>query len=374
MRKFFLNFMTVVLATSLVMVSCDEKQNVDDPNKDQNQTENPDNGGNTTPTTPTVDYAAQGYTVFNGSDLIIAQIPQTGVAQIMWGNETDSLIVVLGIGESETLPLGEYTMEDTEDFSEFTWQYGYCFYIDLENEIGDYLTDGTIEVSKKGRQYVVLTKCVNSDGDSIKYAYVGALDLELPGFPDDPYFGEEETEDKEIVFTQPYSWFVGDVLKTGNGLYQLNLLYETNETWSQAVLYLVGDNTSTATALTTGTYTVSNGWTGDAKTILPGFFDAETANESSDINDGLVPSFIVTDAGYYLYYITGGSFEVSNNDGVYTINGTLISALGTNIAISYTGVISITDESKSNGASAKVVKANNVKKLKLNRRALRVRK
>lgn len=348
MKKLFLNFMTIVFAMSLVLVSCDPKNG----NDDTTTPDDPNTGGGNNveqeqPTTPS--WEEQGYTVANAAFGIV--YPDYGSIDIQFASETDTLQISF-ISSEETLPAGEYTMDNSGEYPEGTWDPEYTLLWNAENEV--MVIDGTVSVTKAGRNYTVIADCVDENGDPVKWVYTGQIELTVDAGFSDPYYGEEETEDQSLSLSVIEADYYGDLFGVGVPFYGIYLT-NANQT-AEVTLYAFGNSSSTSTVLTDGTYNVVAAANIGELTLLEGSFDGETAEEQGHFVYGMQGSnALLNDGQYYtgIYYFTGGSLTINKEaEDNYTITGTLTSALGTNIEISCAGVASITDKTTS-GAPAK---------------------
>ena len=357
MKKLFLNFMTIVFAMSLVLVSCDPKNG----NNDTTTPDDPNAGGNEQeqPTTPP-SLEEQGYTVANAAFGIV--YPDYGSIDIQFASETDTLQISF-ISSEETLPVGEYTMDNSGEYPEGTWDPEYTWLWNAENEV--MVIDGTVSVTKAGRNYTVKADCIDENGDSVKWVYTGQIELTVDEGYSNPYYGEEETEDQSLTLSTIKATYYGDYFGVGVPFYYIYLT-NANQT-AEVTLYAFGNSSSTAAQITSGTYNVVAAANIGELTLLEGSFDGETAEEQGHFVYGMQGSnALLNDGQYYtgIYYFTGGSLTINKEaEDNYTITGTLTSALGTNIEISCAGVASITDKTTSSAPAKKSIVAKQGKKL-----------
>ena len=378
MKKLFLNFTMVLVATSLMLVSCNTKTDgVDDPANDS------------IPAGVQEDLATilkeQGYTLANAA--FGTAYPSYSYIDVYFANEADTVAISFTTEEGkETLPVGEYSMdeyvenEDGEMELEYlpgTWDPEYSYWWNAKTaeatEYGVYFfSEGTVSVEKSGRNYAVKIDLVDENGDAIKWAYVGQIELTLDDGYSNPYYGEEETEDQSLSLSEISATYYGDN-SVGFPYYYIYLT--NNDGTAEVVLYAFGNTSSTATELTSGEYNVVAVTNIGEFTLLEGSFDGETAEEKGHFVYGMKGSIaLLNDGQYYtgIYYFTGGSLTVNKEGENYTIAGTLTSALGTNVEISYTGAISIEDATSSDAATSSVKSVKPVKQgKKLGRRVVR---
>ncbi len=356
MKKLFLNFMTIVFAMSLILVSCDPKNGNDDTTPDD-----PNGDGNVEqeqPSTPS--WEEQGYTVADAA--FGTAYPDYAYTDLILANETDTLVISLNTEGEETLSVGEYTMDDSGEYPAGTWDPEYTWLWNAENEV--MVIDGTVSVTKAGRNYTVKADCIDENGDSVKWVYTGQIELEVYS-TDDTSYGEVEAEDFSVDAISGEAGFYGDYAENGTSNYYV-VLVDENGGYFILDLYAVG--TGTTEAIPSATYTISDTYA--ENTAFSGYSDM-TAGE-------LVASYYFTDNNGdgkvgegEVFYLTEGNIVVAESEGTYTITGDVVSALGTNIDFTYTGAITITDETET--ASAAPAKKSIVAKQgkKLNKRLAR---
>lgn len=378
MKKLFLNFTMVLVATSLMLVSCNTKTDgdgVDDPN-------------DSIPAGVQEDLATvlkeQGYTLANAA--FGTAYPSYSYIDVYFANEADTVAISFNTDGEETLPVGEYSMdeyienEDGEMELEYlpgTWDPEYSYWWNAKaaeaTEYGVYFfSEGTVSVAKSGRNYAVKIDFVDENGDAIKWAYVGQIELEVYENEEaDTSYGEEEAEDFTISPIEATAAFCGDYAGNGTSNYYLQLV---DENGGRIMLDIYAVGTGTADAIPNGDYTISD--TNAENTVAPGY---------SDLSQGKIfPSYYFIDKdedGYVgsgeIFYFVSGTIRISNTeDGgdaiSYTIEGAVETALGTAIDFSYTGAISIEDETSSDAATSSVKSVKPVKQgKKLGRRVVR---
>ncbi len=388
MRKFFLNFMTVVLATSLVMVSCKKEPEVIDPDKDQTEdTQKPGNGDNTNPggeeNNPGGE-ETENPDNFEGNIVnVVATVaegdayPERAYIDVVLMSEEQALRISFNMSAGDTVIYeGEYALDIEGNYAAGTYDPNYTYWATPQTEEGqeNFIVDGSAFVSVEGENFNITTKFIDMNGDSINYTYVGAIEWTVHRTP--PYVNND--------LTQASAQYGGDMAGSGNGLYLLYLANDDNPSTGfptdEIVLYLFADGLGSAAELPTGTlkFPTTQEEIFGAKTLVPGVYD-ETQE-----NPFLYSWALTNDGTYYtgVYQLAGGTLEiVKNADNTYTVTGNMVDAGdyagGAAAQFSYTGPITITDVSQANAAPAKAIKSvrvNNVNKAKrMNRNALRIK-
>ena len=117
-----------------------------------------------------VAWEEQGYTV--ATSAFGTAYPDDDYTNLFLATETDTLFLSLNTEGEETLTVGEYTMDDSGEYPAGTWDPVYSMLWNVAM-----LSDGTVSVTKAGRNYTVKTDCVDENGDSVKWVYVGQIDL-----------------------------------------------------------------------------------------------------------------------------------------------------------------------------------------------------
>ena len=374
----------VLVATSLMLVSCNTKTDgVDDPANDS------------IPAGVQEDLATilkeQGYTLANAA--FGTAYPSYSYIDVYFANEADTVAISFNTDGEETLPVGEYSMdeyienEDGEMELEYlpgTWDPEYSYWWNAKaaeaTEYGVYFfSEGTVSVAKSGRNYAVKIDFVDENGDAIKWAYVGQIELEVwDGYPDEEFYGEdEEATESTFTYNAGEADFYGDAFGLGLNVYVLYLSEkdEAANIWNDVTLYALTNATATAESFPTGTYAINS--TYEESTMIPGYFDSEYANNYGNVAYGFTGA-VATEGTFDDYnawwYLVDGEVTVNLSDdgSAYEIEGSTRSANGSVINFSYTGAISITDKTSSDAATSSVKSVKPVKQgKKLGRRVVR---
>lgn len=376
MKKLFLNFTMVLVATSLMLVSCNTKTDgdgVDDPN-------------DSIPAGVQEDLATvlkeQGYTLANAA--FGTAYPIDSYIYVTFANEADTVAILFNTDGEETLPVSEYVMDETTEYLPGTWDPEYSSWwnakIAEETEDGEYyFSEGTVSVEKSGRNYAVKIDFVDVNDNPIKWAYVGQIELEVwDGYPDEEFYGEdEEATESTFTYNAGEADFYGDAFGLGLNVYVLYLSEkdEAANIWNDVTLYALTNATATAESFPTGTYAINS--TYEESTMIPGYFDSEYANNYGNVAYGFTGAVATegTFDGYNAWwYLVDGEVTVNLSDdgSAYEIEGSTRSANGSVINFSYTGAISITDKTSSDAATSSVKSVKPVKQgKKLGRRVVR---
>ena len=314
MKKLFYNFMTVVIAMSLVLVSCDPKNG----NDDTTTPDDPNTGGGNNveqeqPTTPS--WEEQGYTV---ADVAFGTAYTTYYyTDLFLATETDTLILSLNTEGEETLSVGEYTMDDSGEYPAGTWDPEYSMLWKVAM-----LSDGTVSVTKAGRNYTVKVDCIDENGDPVKWVYVGQIDLEVeaqePAQPEfDLTWNDIDPEYSLYLYVSDYN------------LYRYVLAIVDPETGWELDLDFLGNATDTEGKLPTGTFTMLTSSITEYG-ILPGYMD----------NDGyLNGSYAINwdDPNSTFNPFVDGSFTITEADGNTTLEGSFTTESGDEVSVNVTG-------------------------------------
>ncbi len=376
MKKLFLNFTMVLVATSLMLVSCDTKTDgVDDPTKNDS-----------IPEEVKEDLATllkeQGYTLAN--EAFGTAYPSYSYIDVFFANEADTVTITFNTDGEETLPVGDYVMDETTEYLPGTWdpEFSYWWNAKVAEAAEDgvyYFSEGTVAVAKSGRNYAVKIDFVDVNGDSIKWAYVGQIELEVwDGYPDEEFYGEsEEATESTFTYNAGEAELYGDALGLGLNVYVLYLSEkdEAANIWNDVTLYALTNATATAESFPTGTYAINS--TYGESTMIPGSFDSESANQYGHLAYGFIGA-VATEGTFDDYnawwYLVDGEVTVNLSDdgSAYEIVGSTRSANGSVINFSYTGAISITDKTSSDAATSSVKSVKPMKQgKKLGRRVVR---
>ena len=376
MKKLFLNFTMVLVATSLMLVSCNTKTDgdgVDDPN-------------DSIPAGVQEDLATvlkeQGYTLANAA--FGTAYPIDSYIYVTFANEADTVAILFNTDGEETLPVSEYVMDETTEYLPGTWDPEYSSWwnakIAEETEDGEYyFSEGTVSVEKSGRNYAVKIDFVDVNDNPIKWAYVGQIELEVwDGYPDEEFYGEdEEANESTFTYNAGEANFYGDAFGLGLNVYVLYLSEkdEAANIWNDVTLYALTNATATAESFPTGTYAINS--TYEESTMIPGYFDSEYANNYGNVAYGFTGA-VATEGTFDDYnawwYLVDGEVTVNLSDdgSAYEIEGSTRSANGSVINFSYTGAISITDKTSSDAATSSVKSVKPVKQgKKLGKRVVR---
>lgn len=363
MKKLFLNFTMVLVATSLMLVSCNTKTDGQE------------------------DLATilkeQGYTLANAA--FGTAYPSYSYIDVEFANEADTVEILFNTEEGEeTLPVGEYVMDETTKYLPGTWnpEYSYWWNAKAAEATEDgvyYLSEGTVSVAESGRNYVVKIDLVDANDNPIKWAYVGQIELDVwDGFPDEEFYGEdEEATERTFTYNAGQADFYGDAFGLGLNVYVLYLSEkdEAANIWNDVTLYALTNATATAESFPTGTYAINS--TYEESTMIPGYFNSENANNYGYVEYGFTGAVATegTFDGYNAWwYLVDGEVTVNLSDdgSAYEIEGSTRSANGSVINFSYTGAISITDKTSSDAATSSVKSVKPVKQgKKLGRRVVR---
>ena len=332
MKKLFLNFMTIVFAMSLVLVSCDPKDGnndttPDDPNGDSNvEQEQP------TPSTPsTPSWEEQGYTVANAA--FGTAYTTYYYTNLFLATETDTLIISLNTEGEETLTVGEYTMDDSGSYPPGTWDPEYSMLWNVAM-----LSDGTVSVTKAGRNYTVKADCIDENGDSVKWVYVGQIDLEVEA--QEPAQAEFDLTWNDI--DPEYTLYLH---VPSYNLYRYILAIVDPETGWELDLDFLGNATDTEGKLPTGTFTMLTSSITEYG-ILPGYIDDDGyTNGSYAIN--------WNDPNTTFNPFVDGSFTITEADGNTTLEGSFTTESGDEVSVNVTGTTPTIELYTPSGAPAK---------------------
>ena len=311
MKKLFLNFMTIVFAMSLVLVSCDPKDGNDDTTPDD-----PNGDGNVEqeqPTTPP-SLEEQGYTVANAA--FGTAYPMHAYTNLILANETDTLVISLNTEGEETLSVGEYTMDDSGTYPAGTWDPEYSMLWNVAM-----LSDGTVSVTKAGRNYTVKTDCVDENGDSVKWVYTGQVDLEV-------YTQQSAQAEFNLTwddFDTEYTYYQ---YVSQYGLYAYTLAIVDPETGWELDLQFTGNGTDTNGKLPTGSFTMATTAVVE-NIILPGW------SQDGQVGGSYVIDWSNADATFNPF--VDGSFNITEADGNTTLNGSFFTESGDEVVVNVTG-------------------------------------
>lgn len=365
MKKLFLNFTMVLVATSLMLVSCNTKTDgVDDPN-------------DSIPAGVEEDLATvlkeQGYTLANAA--FGTAYPSSSYIDVYFANEADTVAISFNTDGEETLPVGEYSMdeyienEDGEMELEYlpgTWDPEYSYWWNAKTaeatEYGVYFfSEGTVSVEKSGRNYAVKIDFVDENGDAIKWAYVGQIELEVIS-------QEPAQESFELTWDDldtEYSYYY---LSTDNSLYFYVLAVVDSETGREFDIVFTGTDVDTNGKLPTGTFDMATTSITE-NIIIPGFVDEEDIYGTYEI-DWSNPS-----ATFYPF--VAGSISIAESEDVdnTTLSGSLYTEDGTEVTVNISGAaptLDLYELSEESAATSSVKSVKPVKQgKKLGRRVVR---
>ena len=321
MKKLFLNFMTIVFAMSLVLVSCDPKNG----NDDTTTPDDPNTGGGNNveqeqeqPTTPS--WEEQGYTVANAA--FGTAYTTYYYTDLFLATETDTLILSLNTEGEETLSVGEYTMDDSGEYPApaGTWNPEYTWLWNAENEV--MVIDGTVSVTKAGSNYNIKADCIDENGDPVKWVYTGQVDLVVAR--PEPAQAEFDLTWNDINPLYTYYLHVPSY-----NLYRYILAIVDPETGWEIDLDFLGNATDTEGKLPTGTFTMLTSSITEYG-ILPGYMD----------NDGyLNGSYAINweDPNSTFNPFVDGSFTITEADGNTTLEGSFTTESGDEVSVNVTG-------------------------------------
>lgn len=306
--------MTIVFAMSLVLVSCDPKNG----NDDTTTPDDPNTGGGNNveqeqPTTPS--WEEQGYTV--ATSAFGTAYTTYYYTDLFLATETDTLILSLNTEGEETLTVGEYTMDDSGEYPAGTWDPEYSMLWKVAM-----LSDGTVSVTKAGRNYTVKTDCVDENGDSVKWVYVGQIDLEVEA--QEPAQSEFNLTWDNFDTEYTYYTYVSEV-----SLYGYALAIVDPETGWELDLQFTGNGTDTEGKLPTGTFNMITTSVTE-NIIFPGDIDDEGYT---------VGSYAINwdDPNSTFNPFVDGSFTITEADGNTTLEGSFTTESGEEVSVNVTG-------------------------------------
>lgn len=318
--------MTAILAVS-IMASCEEKEQPITP-----EPSTPTDSVTVTPQAPTLE--EQGYIVLTSAEG--TTYPNYNYIGLCFASETDSLFVDFNTNGEEMLPTGEYTVDDVDNptYAAGTWDPAYSYYL-APNE-GAMLADGTISVKKSGRTYTIKADCVTETGDSVKYAYVGQINLEVFSqiSPEPSYSLSWENIDPE------YSYYVN----LGDRYAYILAVVEPSTGW-EFNLAFTGDTTDTHGALPTGTFSMLAASEIVDNAIVPGYADATGIGGSY---------FIIWDnADATFNPFVDGQIVIETVDGNTTLTGRFITYYADEVGVEITGASPVLEEYIPQGVAPK---------------------
>lgn len=306
--------MTIVFAMSLVLVSCDPK----DGNDDTTTPDDPNTGGGNNveqeqPSTPS--WEEQGYTVANAA--FGTAYPDFAYTDLFLATETDTLILSLNTEGEETLTVGEYTMDDSGEYPAGTWDPEYSMLWNVAT-----LSDGTVSVTKAGRNYTVKVDCIDENGDSVKWVYVGQIDLEVEA--QEPAQSEFNLTWDNFDTNYTYYTYVNQY-----SLYGYALAIVDPETGWELDLQFTGTGTDTEGKLPTGTFNMITTSVTE-NIIFPGDIDDEGYT---------VGSYAINwdDPNSTFNPFVDGSFTITEADGNTTLEGSFTTESGDEVSVNVTG-------------------------------------
>lgn len=359
MKKLFLNFTMVLVATSLMLVSCNTKTDgdgVEDPN-------------DSIPAGVQEDLATalkeQGYTLAN--DAFGTAYPSYSYIDVYFANEADTVAISFNTEEGEeTLPIGEYVMDETTEYLPGTWdpEYSSWWNAKIAEETEDgvyYFSEGTVSVAKSGRNYAVKIDLVDANGDAIKWAYVGQIELEV--FSQEP--AQESFDLTWNDLDTEYSYYY---LSTNSSLYFYVLAVVDSETGREFDIVFTGTDVDTNGKLPTGTFNMATTSIAE-NTIIPGFVD-----EEGNINGTYEIDWSNPSATFYPF--VDGSISIAESEDVdnTTLSGSLYTEEGTEVTVNISGAAPTLDlyEPEESAATSSVKSVKPMKQgKKLGRRVVR---
>lgn len=359
MKKLFLNFTMVLVATSLMLVSCDTKTDgVDDPTKNDS-----------IPEEVKEDLATllkeQGYTLANAA--FGTAYPSYSYIDVVFANEADTVAISFNTDGEETLPVGDYVMDETTEYFPGTWdpEYSSWWNAKVAEAAEDgvyYFSEGTVAVAKSGRNYAVKIDFVDVNGDSIKWAYVGQIELEV--FSQEP--AQESFDLTWDDLDTDYSYYY---LSTNSSLYFYFLAVVDSETGREFDIVFTGTDVDTNGKLPTGTFNMATTSIAE-NTIIPGFVDEEGYINGTYEIDWSNPS-----ATFYPF--VDGSISIAESEDVdnTTLSGSLYTEDGTEVTVNISGAAPTLDLYELSEESAATSSVKSVKPMKqgkkLGRRVVR---
>lgn len=344
----------MLVATTLV--SCDPKNNEDnnpdDPNVEEEQ-----------PSTPS--WEEQGYTVANAA--FGTAYPSYSYIDVFFANEADTVTISFNTDGEKTLPVGDYVMDETTEYLPGTWDPEYSSWwnakIAEETEDGEYyFSEGTVSVAKSGRNYAVKIDLIDANGDSIKWAYVGQIELEV--FSQEP--AQESFDLTWDDLDNTYSYYY---LSTDYSLYFYVLAVVDSETGREFDIVFTGTNVDTNGKLPTGTFDMATTSITE-NIIIPGFVNEEGYIEGTYQIDWNNPS-----ATFYPF--VAGSISIAESEDVdnTTLSGSLYTEDGTEVTVNISGAaptLDLYEPSEESAATSSVKSVKPVKQgKKLGRRVVR---
>lgn len=324
--------MTIVFAMSLTLVSCDPKNGNDDTTPDD-----PNGSGNVeqeqpTPSTPsTPSWEEQGYTVANAA--FGTAYTTYYYTNLFLATETDTLIISLNTEGEETLTVGEYTMDDSGSYPPGTWDPEYSMLWKVAM-----LSDGTVSVTKAGRNYNIKADCIDENGDSVKWVYTGQVDLEVEA-------QEPAQSDFDLTWNDIDSEYSFYLHVPSYNLYRYILAIVDPETGWELDLDFLGNATDTEGKLPTGTFTMLTSSITEYG-ILPGYIDDDGyTNGSYAIN--------WNDPNTTFNPFVDGSFTITEADGNTTLEGSFTTESGDEVVVNVTGATPTIELYNPSGVPAK---------------------
>ena len=320
--------MTIVFAMSLTLVSCDPKNGNDDTTPDD-----PNGDGNVEqeqPSTPS--WEEQGYTVADAA--FGTAYPDYAYTDLILANETDTLVISLNTEGEETLSVGEYTMDDSGTYPAGTWDPEYSMLWNVAM-----LSDGTVSVTKAGRNYTVKTDCVDENGDSVKWVYTGQVDLEV-------YTQQSAQAEFNLTwddFDTDYTYYM---YVDQNSLYAYVLAIVDPETGWELDLQFTGNGTDTEGKLPTGSFTMATTAIAE-NVIIPGYLDSE----AGQVGGSYAINWDDPNATFNAFI--DGSFTITEADGNTTLEGSFTTESGDEVSVNVTGTTPTIELYTPSGAPAK---------------------
>ena len=303
MKKYLLSFAALTLAFAFLFTSCKEKKK----QKEEQDVTPVD----TTTVTPAEDFT--GYTQLTFAEGVA--YPTKAYADVTFANSTDTIIISFNLADgTETLPAANYTVDEDGSYEAGTFDPDYSA-IYLEDSGWLYIEGGTVKVTKSGRKYTVKLDITDEDGETYKYYYQGAIEIEVYNFEPQTEF-EFTWDDFDTDWT--YYTYVEDY-----SLYVMVLTLVDEDTGWEIDLAFTTSATDPAGVMPAGEYSMLTSSNITGNSIIPGYTSGNNVGGSyaTDWNSG----FGLFQSGDMTITVTGGNTtlegEFADEDGnTYTVS------------------------------------------------------